>query len=370
MPQSASTAQSQHSSVDQQVSAQNPSQDDSPRELPASIALPQIKGEMMVLRPASWEDCEQMDALDAYHDSVVITGKSKSAERSMVRSWVSRYLSWSRGELRSQESFSDPEARGVMAWSIFVKSDLTAKKDSDHSDSLGYVLIGMIFLIDIDGWAQSARIQVILGRDYRSRGFSRDAMPRVMTYGFAPQPAGLGLHRIWVGIPQRNNRSSTVYKSLGFTPEGISRDALWDNENNRYQDLEVLGTLADEFDPIASLEAFGMRPIVSNPGLKEAMAMHEHSIEIEKYKKSFITDLASMTFDPETDEDSDQAVDSGQIRKSRQRDEADDDAADFTMGAEEAESDAESETETDAESDSSSKIPWWRKLGRGRKRES
>ena len=268
------------------------------RALPSSISIPEIEGEMLVLRPAVWEDCEKLDEFDAFHDSARITGKSKEAERSTVRAWVSRYLSWSRGELRAQESFSDPEARGVIAWSMFAQSDLTGSDDKNESDGNGFVLIGMVFLIDIDGWAKSARIQVLLGRDYRSRGFSRDAMPRVMTYGFAPEPAGLGMHRIWVGVPQRNTRASTVYKSLGFTTEGNSRDALWDNENERYQDLEVQGMLADEFDPIGSLEAFGMRPIMTNPGIREAMSMHEHSIEIEQHR-SFVRNVADISFDDE-----------------------------------------------------------------------
>lgn len=268
------------------------------RALPSSISIPEIEGEMLVLRPAVWEDCEKLDELDAFHDSARITGKSKEAERSTVRAWVSRYLSWSRGELRAQESFSDPEARGVIAWSMFAQSDLTGSDDKNESDGNGFVLIGMVFLIDIDGWAKSARIQVLLGCDYRSRGFSRDAMPRVMTYGFAPEPAGLGMHRIWVGVPQRNTRASTVYKSLGFTTEGNSRDALWDNGNERYQDLEVQGMLADEFDPIGSLEAFGMRPIMTNPGIREAMSMHEHSIEIEQHR-SFVRNVADISFDDE-----------------------------------------------------------------------
>ena len=268
------------------------------RALPSSISIPEIEGEMLVLRPAVWEDCEKLDELDAFHDSARITGKSKEAERSTVRAWVSRYLSWSRGELRAQESFSDPEARGVIAWSMFAQSDLTGSDDKNESDGNGFVLIGMVFFIDIDGWAKSARIQVLLGRDYRSRGFSRDAMPRVMTYGFAPEPAGLGMHRIWVGVPQRNTRASTVYKSLGFTTEGNSRDALWDNGNERYQDLEVQGMLADEFDPIGSLEAFGMRPIMTNPGIREAMSMHEHSIEIEQHR-SFVRNVADISFDDE-----------------------------------------------------------------------
>ena len=140
----------------------------------------------------------------------------------------------------------------------------------------------MIFLIDIDGWARSARIQVILGQDYRGRGYSRDIMPRVMTYGFAPEPAGLGLHRIWVSVPEQNTRAVSVYQSLGFVPSGTSRDALWNASQNRYQDLIVMDTLADEYDPIRSLDAFGMHVIEDNPGVKEALSAREHSIAIQQ----------------------------------------------------------------------------------------
>ena len=149
--------------------------------------------------------------------------------------------------------------------------------DAASSDNV----IGMIFLIDIDGWARSARIQVVLGKDYRGRGYSRDIMPRVMTYGFAPEPAGLGMHRIWVAVPEQNTRSVSVYQSLGFVPSGRSRDALWNASENRYQDLIVMDTLVDEFDPIRSLDAFGMHVIEDNPGVKEALSAREHSIAIQ-----------------------------------------------------------------------------------------
>ena len=141
----------------------------------------------------------------------------------------------------------------------------------------------MIFLIDIDGWSRSARIQVVLGRDYRGRGYSRDLMPRVMTYGFrAPNRPAWGMHRIWVAVPEQNSRSCSVYQSLGFEPSGASRDALWDAENNKYQDLIVMDTLVDEYDPIRSLDAFGMHVIEDNPGVQEAMSAREHSIAIRK----------------------------------------------------------------------------------------
>ena len=179
-----------------------------------------------------------------------------------------------------ESGVGDPESRRTIAWAVLTDADHDedGEIDAQSTDNV----IGMIFLIDIDGWSRSARIQVVLGRDYRGRGYSRDLMPRVMTYGFAPEPAGLGMHRIWVAVPEQNSRSCSVYQSLGFEPSGASRDALWDAENNKYEDLIVMDTLVDEYDPIRSLDAFGMHVIEDNPGVQEAMSAREHSIAIRK----------------------------------------------------------------------------------------
>ena len=155
-------------------------------------------------------------------------------------------MAWSNGEKSNESGVGDPESRRTIAWSIVTEGDHDGDGELDAASSDN--VIGMIFLIDIDGWARSARIQVVLGKDYRGRGYSRDIMPRVMTYGFAPEPAGLGMHRIWVAVPEQNTRSVSVYQSLGFVPSGRSRDALWNASENRYQDLIVMDTLVDEFD--------------------------------------------------------------------------------------------------------------------------
>ena len=248
--------------------------DQQSRELPKRIVVPPIKGEMVHLRPAVIEDLDRMDAIEAYVGASGITGKDRVAERGAVRAWVRRSVAWSQGEAPSESGVGDPESRRTIAWSIITEADHDGdgRIDAANSDNV----IGMIFLIDIDGWARSARIQVVLGKDYRGRGYSRDIMPRVMTYGLAPEPAGLGMHRIWVAVPEQNTRSVSVYQSLGFVPSGRSRDALWNDSQNRYQDLIVMDTLVDEFDPIRSLDAFGMHVIEDNPGVKEALSAREH----------------------------------------------------------------------------------------------
>lgn len=257
------------------------------RELPDHITIPPIDGEMLKLRPAVLEDLQKLDEIDAFHGASKITGKDPQSERAAVQAWVRRSVAWAQGIAADQSGIGDPESRRTIAWTIVIDSspESTSHESVDEVERAAPSdgVIGMIFLIDIDGWARSARIQVVLGKDYRGRGYSRDAMPRVMTYGFAPIPAGLGMHRIWVAVPEKNNRSLSVYQSLGFEHTGTSRDALWDAENGKYQDLNVLDTLVDEYDPIRSLDAFGMHVIEHNPGVQEALSAREHSLALEQH---------------------------------------------------------------------------------------
>lgn len=247
------------------------------RHLPSSIIVPEIKCEMQLLRPVRLEDLEAMDELDAFAHSSRITGYSQKAERAIVGTWVHDSVAWSMGDV---DVLSAIEARGyerTIGWTMMTR--ISGSVDPDELRP-----IGMIFLTSIDAWSRDARLQVILGRDFRSRGYSRDAMPRVMTFGFGPTTAndGLGLHRISTFVPGFNQRSLSVYQSIGFTLEGVLRDKLWDDENDEYQDLNILSTLADEYDPIRALDAWGMRIIPGNPGVKEALAAHGHSVALQK----------------------------------------------------------------------------------------
>lgn len=351
--------------------------DQQSRELPDLIVIPSIKGEMVHLRPSVIEDLERMDAIGAYIGASGITGKDRVAERGAVHAWVRRSVAWSQGETPTESGVGDPESRRTIAWSIITEADHDGDGEIDAANSDN--VIGMIFLIDIDGWARSARIQVVLGKDYRGRGYSRDIMPRVMTYGLAPEPAGLGMHRIWVAVPEQNTRSVSVYQSLGFVPSGRSRDALWNASQNRYQDLIVMDTLVDEFDPIRSLDAFGMHVIEDNPGVKEALSAREHSIAIRLNEKN------ASKHDAEGTDVNDAAAAAQSVQKASS-DGAGDVAEAVRKDVEGAEPARQSEHDDrksvtgDADAENSwpytagerktSKEAWWRTLGRGRKRDT
>lgn len=340
------------------------------RELPASIVIPPIRGEMVHLRPAVVEDLPRLDELDAYYGASKITGKDKVAERALVHTWVRRSVAWTNGQTPSESGVGDPEFRRTVAWAILTDADHDEDGNVDAA-STGNV-IGMIFLIDVDGWSRSARIQVILGKDYRGRGYSRDAMPRVMTYGFAPEPVGLGMHRIWVAVPEKNSRSISVYQSLGFVPSGTSRDALWDDENNKYQDQIVMDTLVDEYDPIRSLDAFGMHVFEDNPGVKEALSAREHSLAIRKKEAAEQPLDAERVVDGKAaaaGADEAPAVDPQTIVPAQQA-KPSTPQAEHSTAASEASGAEESGNWPYGQSDrKTSKEAWWRTLGRGRKRD-
>lgn len=347
-----------------ETTAKEQTTDQRARELPERIVIPPIKGEMVHLRPATIDDIARMEVIEAYVGASGITGKDRVAERGAVNAWVRRSVAWSNGEKSNESGVGDPESRRTIAWSIVTEADHDGDGELDAASSDN--VIGMIFLIDIDGWARSARIQVVLGKDYRGRGYSRDIMPRVMTYGFAPEPAGLGMHRIWVAVPEQNTRSVSVYQSLGFVPSGRSRDALWNASENRYQDLIVMDTLVDEFDPIRSLDAFGMHVIEDNPGVKEALSAREHSIAIQlnSVHKGDADDAAAAGQSGDTAQTSADETSAAPSQESQPNEASGTAKTDQTAG------DADNNWPYSSDERKTSKDAWWRTLGRGRKRDT
>mgnify|MGYP000761217655 FL=1 len=136
------------------------------RDLPQSIVIPPIRGEMVHLRPATVEDLPRLDKLDAFYGASKITGKDAVTERAIVHTWVRRSQAWEAGQAPAESGVGDPESRRTIAWAVLTDADHDddGQLDAASTDNV----IGMIFLIDIDGWSKSARIQIILGREYLS----------------------------------------------------------------------------------------------------------------------------------------------------------------------------------------------------------
>jgi RimJ/RimL family protein N-acetyltransferase len=80
-----------------------------------------------------------------------------------------------------------------------------------------------------------------IGRDFRGKGYAREAASALLEFGFF----GLGLHRIYARHLAWNTASARVLTGIGLTHEGTMRGhALkWGS----FHDIEVYGICIDEY---------------------------------------------------------------------------------------------------------------------------
>ena len=108
---------------------------------------------LLSIRPATIDDIARMEVIEAYVGASGITGKDRVAERGAVNAWVRRSVAWSNGEKSNESGVGDPESRRTIAWSIVTEADHDGDGELDAASSDN--VIGMIFLIDIDGVIRS-----------------------------------------------------------------------------------------------------------------------------------------------------------------------------------------------------------------------
>lgn len=93
-------------------------------------------------------------------------------------------------------------------------------------------------------WAsRKVEIGYWLGETYQGKGLVTKACRALVTYAFDV----LGLNKVEIRCAIENVRSCAIPKRLGFTQEGILREAEWLYDH--YVDLVVYGMLAREWQP-------------------------------------------------------------------------------------------------------------------------
>jgi ribosomal-protein-serine acetyltransferase len=104
----------------------------------------------------------------------------------------------------------------------------------------GWQLVGAVNLL-IDARMQSAEVGYWIDADFEGRGLVTQAVTAVLDHAFGP----LGLHRVELRTNPSNDRSRGVAQRLGFTQEGILREAGAFPDGRR--DDVVYGLLASEW---------------------------------------------------------------------------------------------------------------------------
>jgi ribosomal-protein-serine acetyltransferase len=100
---------------------------------------------------------------------------------------------------------------------------------------------GVISLWNIDWMNRRGEIGYWLGREFQGCGVMTDAVRAVTQHGLVE----IDLNRIEVLCSVVNPKSSAVAKRLGFSFEGILREAQ--RLNDRYVDLEIYSMLRREY---------------------------------------------------------------------------------------------------------------------------
>lgn len=103
-------------------------------------------------------------------------------------------------------------------------------------------VIGDVALLDIDRQNRNAIIRIsVFNQTYWDGGYGTEALSLLVEFGFNI----VNLHRIGLDVFAYNTRAKKSYEKLGFSKEGIIRDALF--YDGSYWDSLLMGVLKEEF---------------------------------------------------------------------------------------------------------------------------
>lgn len=86
-----------------------------------------------------------------------------------------------------------------------------------------YRIIGEVRCSNIDWVNRKAEIGIVIGKEYRCNGYATETLELLMEFAFNR----MNLNRLEAQYLQENIASKSLFQKLGFTEEGIIRDAQY-----------------------------------------------------------------------------------------------------------------------------------------------
>ncbi len=103
--------------------------------------------------------------------------------------------------------------------------------------------IGDCGLFNADRRSGTAEVGIGIGdRDYRGRGYGREALGLLVEYGFRLQ----NFRKLWLEVHGSNERAIRSYRAVGFVEEGRQREQTW--SGGRYEDVVLMALFRSDFD--------------------------------------------------------------------------------------------------------------------------
>ena len=148
------------------------------------------------------------------------------------REHLSRFLPW----VNNMQSVADFEN-----YTRHCETQYDQKTDISFVIKVDDRIAGRIGLHYIHPYNKIAAIGYWLSKEFEGQGIILQSCRVIISYGFKQ----LHLNRIEIKAAAENIRSQTVPQKLGFTSEGILREAEW--VNNGFVDLHLYSLLKKEW---------------------------------------------------------------------------------------------------------------------------
>jgi len=145
----------------------------------------------------------------------------------------------------------------ISEWMFWLKEDFSLEDARQHirkalerfAGSNGFEagiwlkgeMAGCIRLNYIDWRHRSTELGYWIGARFQGQGLATKACRALVDYAFGE----LGLNRVEIRCMGENERSRAIPERLGFSREGVIREARW--RGDHYVDLVVYGMLASEW---------------------------------------------------------------------------------------------------------------------------
>ncbi len=150
--------------------------------------------------------------------------------------------------------------------------------EGDH-DIVGRVNVTNI----VRGRANAAAMGYDAYDPYAGRGLFVEGLRLIVDLAFAPEPLGLGLHRLEAAVQPGNVRSAGMLRRLGFRRRGAWPSYLWladEHGDDAWRDHIIYGVVAEEW-PSPAYPDQGVKPVlVSLPQATEPGTARRIAVEL------------------------------------------------------------------------------------------
>ena len=178
------------------------------------ISLLPFETERLIIKPTSIDDIELILKMDKQEDTQRYLGGIKNKTREERIAFLEK----------KNSKFKDGHAGSL---TVYLKD----------GTPIGFTGLS----INEDN--NNASISYIFDSDYTGKGYASEACRKLLSIGFDE----LGLNKIYADVISDNNRSKVLLERLGFTLEGVRREAAYIKNTNEYKDFLDYGLLKKEY---------------------------------------------------------------------------------------------------------------------------